>query len=121
MTKKLTTSEQDLAKLDAFSVSEKDGCCEVRRAASGTSQPKEKIQSKEKLPRLKLEELVAQVKEKDGCCEVRRAASGTSQPKEKTQSKEKLPRLKLEELVAQVTEENAHKEISTGPSVGNEV
>ena len=80
MTKKPTTSEQDLAKLDAFSVSQKDGCCEVRRAASGTSQPKEK-----------------------------------------TQSKEKLPRLKLEELVSQVREENAHKEISTGPAVGNEV
>ena len=33
----------------------------------------------------------------------------------------KLPRLKLEDLVTQVTEENAHKEISTGPAVGNEV
>ena len=33
----------------------------------------------------------------------------------------KLPRLKLEDLVAQVTEENAHKEISTGPAVGNEI
>lgn len=33
----------------------------------------------------------------------------------------KLPRLKLEDLVAQVTEENAHKEIPTGPAVGNEV
>ena len=33
----------------------------------------------------------------------------------------KLPPLKLEDLVAQITEENAHKEISTGPAVGNEV
>ena len=33
----------------------------------------------------------------------------------------KLPRLKLEDLVAQVTEENAHKEIATGPAVGNEI
>ena len=33
----------------------------------------------------------------------------------------KSPRLKLEDLLAQVTEENAHKEISTGPAVGNEV
>ena len=33
----------------------------------------------------------------------------------------KLPRLKLEDLVSQITEENAHKEISTGPAVGNEV
>jgi antitoxin component of MazEF toxin-antitoxin module len=33
----------------------------------------------------------------------------------------KLPRLKLEDLVSQITEENAHKEISTGPAVGNEI
>ena len=33
----------------------------------------------------------------------------------------KLSRLKLEDLVAQVPEENEHKEISTGPAVGNEV
>ena len=33
----------------------------------------------------------------------------------------KLPRLKLADLVAEVTEENAHREISTGPAVGNEV
>ena len=33
----------------------------------------------------------------------------------------KLPRLKLENLVVQVTEENMHKEIPTGPTVGNEV
>ncbi len=39
----------------------------------------------------------------------------------KTRRTMKLPRLKLEALVAQVTEENAHKEISTGPAVGNEV
>ena len=33
----------------------------------------------------------------------------------------KLPRLRLEDLVTQVTEDNVHKEISTGPAVGNEV
>lgn len=33
----------------------------------------------------------------------------------------KLPPLKLEDLVSQITEENAHKEISTGPAVGNEI
>ena len=33
----------------------------------------------------------------------------------------KLPCLKLEDLVTQVTENNVHKEISTGPAVGNEV
>lgn len=33
----------------------------------------------------------------------------------------KLPRLKLADLVAQVTEENAHSEISTGSTVGNEI
>ena len=33
----------------------------------------------------------------------------------------KLPRLKLADLVSQVTEENAHGEVSTGSSVGNEV
>lgn len=33
----------------------------------------------------------------------------------------KLPRLKLEDLVSQVTEDNAHREISTGQAVGNEV
>ncbi len=39
----------------------------------------------------------------------------------KTRRTVKLPRLKLEDLVAQVTEENAHREISAGPAVGNEV
>ena len=39
----------------------------------------------------------------------------------KTRRTVKLPRLKLENIVSQITEENAHKEISTGPAVGNEV
>ncbi len=42
-------------------------------------------------------------------------------PRARTRRTVKLPRLKLEDLVSQITEENAHKEISTGPAVGNEV
>lgn len=46
-----------------------------------------------------------------------------SEPNQRTRTRRtvKLPRLKLEDLVSQITEENAHKEISTGPAVGNEV
>ena len=39
----------------------------------------------------------------------------------KTRRTVKLPRLKLKDLVAQATEENVHKEIPTGPAVGNEI
>ncbi len=42
-------------------------------------------------------------------------------PRARTRRPVKLPPLKLEDLVSQITEENAHKEISTGPAVGNEV
>ncbi len=46
-----------------------------------------------------------------------------SEPNQRTRTRRtvKLPRLKLEDLVSQITEENAHKEISIGPAVGNEV
>lgn len=46
-----------------------------------------------------------------------------SKPNRRTKTRRtvKLPRLKLADLVAQVTEENAHREISTGSAVGNEV
>ena len=50
-----------------------------------------------------------------------KATNCTSHQRAKVRRKVKLPRLKLEDLVAQVTEENAHKEISPGPAVGNEV
>ena len=121
MTKKSTTSEQDLAKLNAFSVSQKDGCCEAPGAASGTSQPNEKTQIKEKLPRLKLEELVAQVPKANVSDADVRPTNDKPPRQEKTRCKEKLPVLNIEDLAAQVTEENAHKEISTGPAVGNEI
>ena len=42
-------------------------------------------------------------------------------PRARTRCTVKLPPLKLEDLVSQITEENAHKEISTGPAVGNEI
>ena len=42
-------------------------------------------------------------------------------PRARTRRTVKLPPLKLEDLVSQITEENAHKEVSTGPAVGNEV
>lgn len=48
-------------------------------------------------------------------------ASSSSHQRTKVRHKMKLPRLKLEDLISQVTEENAHREISTGPAVGNEV
>ena len=50
-----------------------------------------------------------------------KVASSSSHQRTKVRRRVKLPHLKLEDLVAQVTEENAHKEISTGPAVGNEV
>ena len=46
---------------------------------------------------------------------------GNPHQQTKVRRRVKLPRLKLEDLVSQITEENAHKEISTGPAVGNEV
>ena len=49
------------------------------------------------------------------------ATNSNPHQRAKTRRTVKLPRLKLEDLVAQVTEENAHKEIATGPAVGNEV
>ena len=49
------------------------------------------------------------------------AIKGKSSQERKNRCKVKLPVLKLEDLVAQVTEENAHKEVSTGPAVGNEI
>lgn len=47
----------------------------------------------------------------------------TTKPQQcvKTRRTVKSPRLKLEDLVAQVIEENTHKEIATGPAVGNEI
>ena len=50
-----------------------------------------------------------------------KVASSSSHQHTKVRRRVKLPRLKLECLVVQVTEENAHKEISTGPAVGNEI
>ena len=46
-----------------------------------------------------------------------------SEPNQRARTRRtaKLPPLKLEDLVSQITEENAHKEISAGPAVGNEV
>ena len=80
MTEKTTSSEKNLTKLDASLIPEK---CSVKEDV--------------KVP------------------------SGNPHQRAKVRRTVKLPRLKLEDLVAQVTEENAHKEIATGPAVGNEV
>ena len=80
MSKKKITSERELAKVDAFSVAERNVHNEDVKAIKGKSS-----------------------QERKNRCQV------------------KLPVLKLEDLVDQVTEENAHKEVSTGPSVGNEI
>ena len=50
-----------------------------------------------------------------------KATSGKPHQHAKVRSTAKLPCLKLADLVTQVTTENAHREVSTGPAVGNEV
>ena len=75
------------------------------------------ISSKEKLSKLNTplipekcsdkEDVKATISKPHRCAKVRRTV--------------KLPRLKLADLVAQVTEENAHREVSTGSAVGNEI
>lgn len=122
MTKKLTTSEQDLAKLDAFSVSKENTAVENTKATKCQPHLEEKREGcKEKLPHLELEDLVAQVPEANVSDEDARPTNDKLPRQEKTRCKVKLPVLNIEDLAAQVTEENAHKEVSTGPAVGNEV
>ena len=75
------------------------------------------ISSEEKLTKLN----APQIPEKRDDKEDVKAINGNPHQRVKTRRTVKLPRLKLEDLVAQITEENAHKEISTGPAVGNEV
>ena len=75
------------------------------------------ISSEEKLTKLN----APQITEKRDDKEDVKMASSSSHQRVKARRKVKLPHLKLEDLVAQITEENAHKEISTGPAVGNEV
>ena len=70
----------------------------------------------------KLKQLdVALIPEKRGNKENTKVTNSSTDQRLKIRRAVKLPRLKLEDLVTQVTEENAHKEISTGPTVGNEV
>ena len=64
---------------------------------------------------------VPPTREKCGDKEDVKATSGKPHQGVKVRRTVKLPRLKLADLVVQVTEENAHKEISTGSAVGNEV
>ncbi len=75
------------------------------------------ICSKEKLTKLNAPQIPEKRDDKEGV----KAINGNPHQGAKVRRTVKLPRLKLEDLVAQVTEENAHKEISTGPAVGNEV
>ncbi len=63
----------------------------------------------------------SQIPEKRDDKEDVKGIKGNSHQQTKVRRRVKLPRLKLEDLVSQITEENAHKEISTGPAVGNEV
>lgn len=77
------------------------------------------ISSEEKLTKFDAS-LVSNSKKCDNQEDVK-ATDNNPHQRAKTRRTVKLPRLKLEDLVAQVTEENAHKEISTGPAVGNEV
>ena len=75
------------------------------------------ICSEEKLTKLNAPQMPEKRDDKEGV----KATNCMSHQRAKIRRKVKLPRLKLEDLVAQITEENAHKEISTGPAVGNEV
>ncbi len=75
------------------------------------------ISSEEKLTKLN----APQIPEKRDDKEDVKAINGNPHQRAKVRRTVKLPRLKLEDLVSQITEENAHKEISTGPAVGNEV
>jgi antitoxin component of MazEF toxin-antitoxin module len=78
----------------------------------------EKTTSSEKTP-TQLD--VPPTREKCGDKEDVKATNTKSHQRAKVRRTMKLPRLKLADLAAQVTEENAHKEISTGSAVGNEV
>ena len=75
------------------------------------------ISSEEKLTKLN----APQIPEKRDDKEDVKARNSKPHQRVKTRRMVKLPPLKLEDLVTQITEENAHKEISTGPAVGNEV
>ena len=122
MTKKMTTSEHELAKPNVSSVSKENKQGENTRATKDNSHlQQEKEGRKEKLPHLELEDLVAQVPKANVSDEGATATNDKPSRQEKTRCKVKLPVLNIEDLAAQVTEENAHKEISTGPAVGNEV
>ena len=79
---------------------------------------REKTSSSEK----KLKKFNApQIPEKRDDKEDVKAMYGNPHQRAKVRRTVKLPRLKLEDLVSQITVENAHREISTGPAVGNEV
>ena len=75
------------------------------------------ISSEKKLTKLN----APQIPEKRDDKEDVKAINGNPHRRAKVRRTVKLPRLKLEDLVSQITEKNAHKEISTGPAVGNEV
>ena len=75
------------------------------------------ISSEEKLTKLN----APQIPEKRDDKEDVKAINGNPHQRAKVRRTVKLSRLKLEDLVSKITEENAHKEISTGPAVGNEV
>ena len=75
------------------------------------------VSSEEKLTKLNASQIPEKLDDKENV----KAINGNPHQGAKVLRTVKLPRLKLEDLAAQVTEENAHKEVSTGPAVGNEV
>jgi len=75
------------------------------------------ISCEEKLTKLN----APQIPEKRDDKEDVKGIKGNPHQQTKVRRRVKLPCLKLEDLVSQITEENAHKEISTGPAVGNEI
>ena len=122
MTKKIATPKHELAKPNTCLVSEENRLDEDTKATKNKpSLQEEKEGRKEKLPHLELEDLVAQVPKANASDEDARPTNDKVPRQEKVRCKVKLPVLNIEDLAAQVTEENAHKEISTGPAVGNEV
>lgn len=118
----MTTSKHKLAKPTALSVLKENKSGENTKVTKDNPHlEEEKGGRKEKLPHLELEDLVAQVPKANVSDEDARPTNDKPPRKQKTRCKEKLPVLNIEDLAAQVTEENAHKEISTGPAVGNEI
>ena len=70
MAEKMTSSEKNLTKLDASLIREECSAKEDVKVASSSSHQRTKVRRTVKLPRLKLEDLVAQVTEKNAHGEI---------------------------------------------------